>query len=73
MRLREADRFSEVVARLLTTLLKRFCSAPRLARLELMLASAESIVAMAFCGAAGGAQIDARDAGAEGGRGGRIG
>ncbi len=43
MRPRAADRFSEVVLRLATTLVKRFWIAPRSARLELIVASAESM------------------------------
>src|SRR5690606_2142938 len=47
MRLREADRFSEVVCRLATTELKRFWIAPRSARESFTLPRALSMIAMA--------------------------
>lgn len=42
MRLRDADRFSEVDSRLLTAVSKRDCKAPKVARWLLTLARAES-------------------------------
>ena len=47
MRLREAVRFSDVVDRLLTTLLKRFCTAPQVARAVFTLLIWVSMLAIA--------------------------